>query len=426
MAQAQPATPEPKLDSGDTAWMLTSTVLVLFMTIPGLALFYGGLVRSKNVLSVLMQCVGITAVTTVLWAVVAYSIAFSAEGMTANVKNLYSFVGSFGYVLLLHAKASTLHATIPETVWICFQLTFAIITPALICGAYAERMKFSAMMIFSSVWVVLVYAPICHMAWSGPGSLYGDWGVLDFAGGTVVHINAGVAALVSCLMLGKRKGYPSTPMPPHNLTMTVTGACMLWVGWFGFNAGSAGAANGSAGMAMLTTQLATAMAAITWAGIEWFKHGKPSALGTATGAVAGLVAITPASGSCGPLGALAIGLAAGVCCFLGATIVKQTFGYDDSLDAFGVHGVGGFTGAMLTGVFAAPALGGQGYGAPNADMLAQVLHQAMSCGVTIVYSGIVSFVILKAIDLTLGLRVVVDEEREGLDLALHGETGYIL
>lgn len=413
-----------ELSAGDTAWMLTSTALVLFMTIPGLALFYGGLVRSKNVLSILMQCFGITALVTVLWVIYGYSMSFDTAGMSPDVKNMYSFVGGFGSAFLRHMSVDTLHGSIPESVFICFQLTFAIITPALICGAYAERMKYSAMLLFTALWVTLVYFPICHMAWAGPGSLFGDWKVLDFAGGTVVHINAGIAALVACVLLGKRRGYPETAMPPHNLTMTVSGACMLWVGWFGFNAGSAVAANGSAGMAMLTTQISTAMATLTWMAIEWMKHGKPSALGAATGAVAGLVAITPASGSCGPMGALAIGAAASVCCFLGATTLKRTLGYDDSLDAFGVHGVGGFVGALLTGIFCAPALGG--HDMPHGNIPAQFLHQALSCAVTLAYSGVLSFVILKGLDLTLGLRAAPEEESEGLDLAQHGETGYSL
>ena len=344
--------------------------------------------------------------------------------MEAGVLNLHSFVGGLGNVFLMNVETDSLTGTVPETVFVCFQLTFAIITPALICGAFAERMKYSAMLLFSGLWVTLVYFPICHMAWGGGGALFDNWGVLDFAGGAVVHINAGVAALVACLMIGKRTGYPVRQMPPHNLTMTLTGACMLWVGWFGFNAGSAVAANGDAGMAMLVTHLSTAMATLTWMAIEWVKHGKPSALGAATGAVAGLVAITPASGSCGPMGALAIGFIACVCCFLGATTLKRAFGYDDSLDAFGVHGIGGLVGALLTGVFAAPILGGHVEGFPGIG--SQVAAQAMSCVVTIFYSGIVSLVLLKAIDLVLGLRVSGDEESEGLDIASHGEAGYTL
>lgn len=417
-----PASAQGQVSSGDTAWLLTATALVLFMTIPGLALFYGGLVRAKNVLSVLMQCFGITAIVTILWAVAGYSLAFDTSGMAKGATNYHSLIGGLGKAFLAGVGPESVTGTIPESVYLCFQMTFAIITPALICGAYAERMKYSAMMLFSGLWVMVVYAPICHMAWSGVGSLFGEWGVLDFAGGTVVHVNAGVAALVACLVLGKRRGYPETAMPPHNLPMTLTGAAMLWVGWFGFNAGSAGAANGSAGMALLATQLATAMATLTWTGIEWIKHGKPSALGAATGAVAGLVAITPASGTAGPMGALAIGFAAGVVCFLGATMLKSYFGYDDSLDAFGVHGIGGLTGALLTGVFCAPALGG--HDMVHSTITAQVARQGMSCAVTIVWSAAFSFLLLKAIDWTLGLRVEVDAESLGLDLALHEEQGY--
>jgi Amt family ammonium transporter len=306
-------------------------------------------------------------------------------------------------------------------VFVTFQATFFIITPALICGAYAERMKFSAMMIFTTFWALLVYAPICHMAWSGPGALFWDWGVLDFAGGTVVHINAGIAALVSCILLGKRTGYPERQMAPHNLVLAVVGAGMLWCGWFGFNAGSAAAADALAGMAMLVTQVATATATMTWLGIEWIKHGKPSALGAATGAVAGLVAITPASGTVGPMGALAIGFASGAICFLASTAMKKKLGYDDSLDAFGVHGIGGIVGALLTGVFASTAFGGQ---KEIESVVTQVIIQAKSVGFTIVWSGVLSFVILKLIDVTIGLRVTAEEESMGLDLSLHGEQGY--
>jgi Amt family ammonium transporter len=405
--------------------MLTATALVLFMTIPGLSLFYGGLVRSKNVLSVLMQCFVITAVMSVLWAVVGYSMAFDTTGMEAGVRNFNSYVGSFGNLFLKNVDANSASGTIPESVFITFQMTFAIITPALICGAFAERMKFSAVLIFSVLWSFLSYAPICHMAWSGDGSLFGDhWGVLDFAGGTVVHINAGIAALVACILVGKRTGFPKRPMPPHNLGMAVTGAGMLWVGWFGFNAGSELAADGVAGMAMLVTQLSTAMATLTWMGAEWIKHGKPSVLGAVTGAVAGLVAITPASGSCGPMGALAIGFAAGLICFLASTSMKRAFGYDDSLDAFGVHGIGGIVGALLTGVFAFESLGGQG---ANLDSMGlQVFAQFKSVLFTIVWSGFVSFVVLKGIDLTIGLRVSDEDEMQGLDLSDHDEAGYNL
>ena len=348
------------LDSGDTAWMLTSTALVLFMTIPGLSLFYGGLVRSKNVLSVLMQCFALTAMMTLIWILWGYSLAFDTTGMEAGVLNLHSFVGGLDKALLRGVGIDSLTGTVPETVFVTFQMTFAIITPALIAGAFAERMKFSAMMLFMALWTTLVYAPICHMAWSGPGSFFGDMGVLDFAGGTVVHINAGIAALVTAVLLGKRRGYPDTVIPPHSLVLTVVGASMLWVGWFGFNAGSALAADGAAGMAMLVTQVATATAALAWMVVEWIKNGKPSVLGIVTGAVAGLVAITPASGSVGPMGAIAIGLASGCLCFWGVTSLKQRLGYDDSLDAFGVHGIGGVVGALMTGIFTAESLGGLG------------------------------------------------------------------
>jgi Amt family ammonium transporter len=419
---------ETTINSGDTAWLLTATALVLFMTIPGLALFYGGLVRTRNVLSILMQCLACTALITVLWVLYGYTIAFDGTGMSDGVVNLNSFIGSlakFGMVGVTPTSVHSLAGTIPESVFSMFQLTFAIITPALILGAFAERMKFSAFMIFTGVWFTVVYLPVCHMVWGGTGSYIGSKiGALDFAGGTVVHINAGIAALVAALLIGKRKGYPSSPMPPHNLTMTVTGACMLWVGWFGFNAGSALVAGGQAGMAMLTTQVATAAAALTWAVIEWVKGGKPSALGISTGAVAGLVAITPASGTAGPLGALAIGLISGVACYLGATWVKRKFGYDDALDAFGVHGVGGFTGSILTGIFAAPALGGFMDGYPGFGE--QLWKQTAGSVITLVYSLIASFIILKVIDVTMGLRVTPQQEIDGLDLTLHGERGYDL
>ena len=409
-------------DSGDTAWMLTSTALVLFMTIPGLALFYGGLVRVQNVLSVLMQCFALTGLITILWVICGYSLAFNTGGMEAGKITLNSFVGGLGTMFLRGIGVDTLSGTIPETVFITFQLTFAIITPALIAGAFAERMKFSAMLIFSVLWSLIVYAPICHMAWSGDGSLFGDiFGALDFAGGTVVHINAGVAALVAAILVGKRLGYQTTAMPPHSLTLTVVGASMLWVGWFGFNAGSAVAADGAAGMAMLVTQISTATAAVAWMFVEWGKHGKPSALGIVTGAVAGLVAITPASGFVGPVGALVIGFVAGVVCFWGATILKAQLGYDDSLDAFGVHGIGGIVGALLTGVFAAASLGGVGL---DKSIGMQLWSQFLGVVITILWSGVLSFIILKIVDAIVGLRVEEDEERIGLDLSQHNERGY--
>ena len=401
------------LSSGDTAWMLTATALVLFMTIPGLSLFYGGMVRSKNILSVLMQCFAITSLMTLLWVLYGYSIAFGGDG---------PFWGGLSKMFLAGVGVDTLSGTIPETVFMTFQMTFAIITPALMVGAFAERMKFSAMLLFSILWSTIVYAPVCHMAWSGAGGFFWDLDVLDFAGGTVVHINAGIAALVAAIMIGKREGFGQVPLPPHSLTITVIGAAMLWVGWFGFNAGSAVAANGAAGMAMLVTQIATAIAALTWMAIEWIKHGKPSVLGIVTGAVAGLVAITPASGSVGPLGALAIGFASGLCCFWGATSLKQKLGYDDSLDAFGVHGIGGIVGAILTGVFASESFGGLGLA--KESIAEQVGVQVVSVAFTVVYSGLLSFVILKVVDVVVGLRVNNDDESQGLDLALHSEQGY--
>jgi len=415
----------PTLSSGDTAWMLTSTALVLFMTIPGLALFYSGLVRSKNVLSVMMQTFAITGLITVLWVLYGYSLAFDTTGMEKGVINLNSFVGGLEKAFMAGVGRDSLTLAIPESVFATFQMTFAIITPALIVGAFAERMKFSAMLLFMGIWFTVVYAPIAHMVWSGDGGLMWDWGVLDFAGGTVVHINAGIAGLVAALVLGKRKGYPTTAMPPHNLGYTIIGASMLWVGWFGFNAGSAVAADGNAGMAMLVTQIATATAALTWMFAEWTTHGKPSVLGIASGAVAGLVAITPASGTAGPMGAIAIGVAAGLGAFIASTKIKRAFGYDDSLDVFGVHAVGGIIGAMLTGVFADASLGGKGL-AEGMTIASQVMVQAKGVLVTVVYTAVASYIILKIVDLIVGLRVSEEEETEGLDTALHGERGYII
>ncbi|MGH0031420.1 MAG: ammonium transporter, partial [Myxococcota bacterium] len=332
------------IDTGDTAWILTSTALVLFMTIPGLSLFYGGLVRTKNVLSVLMQCFVLTAFVTVLWFAYGYSLAFDTTGMEAGTTGLHSFVGGLGKTFLRGITPETASGTIPEILFVAFQLTFAIITPALIVGAFAERMRFSAMMLFMIGWLTLVYLPICHMTWGGDGSFFGDMGVFDFAGGIVVHITAGVAALVLAIQLGVRKGWPTTPMPPHNLTMTVTGTGMLWVGWFGFNAGSALGANGSAAMALMVTQISAATAALTWMFIEWGQAGRPSVLGIVTGSIAGLAAVTPASGFIGPFGGFAIGLASGCACYWASVVLKFRLGYDDSLDVFGVHGVGGFVG----------------------------------------------------------------------------------
>ena len=416
-AAAAPTAPvsvdSSKINSGDTAWMLTSTALVLFMTIPGLALFYGGMVRKKNVLATLMQSFAITCLVTIIWVVVGYSIAFTPGG---------SFIGGFSRVFLNGMnyikgdKATTLTVshlatTIPESVYMTYQMTFAIITPALITGAFADRMKFSSMLVFMSLWSIIVYSPIAHMVWEPTGWLAAA-GILDFAGGTVVHINAGIAGLVTCLVLGKRVGYGREVMAPHNLVLTLVGAAMLWVGWFGFNAGSAVAADGRAGFAMFATQLATAAAALAWMFAEWIFKGKPSVLGIASGAVAGLVAITPASGYVGTTGALVIGIAAGVVCFWSATWLKSKMGYDDSLDAFGVHCVGGILGALLTGVFAVKDIGG-------AD--GSVILQAKGVLTTLVYSGVVTFILLKIIDVVMGLRVTEEEEREGLDVSLHGE-----
>ena len=402
------------LNAGDTAWMLTSSILVLFMTIPGLSLFYAGLVRAKNVLSVMMQCFAITCLITILWTLYGYGLAFGDGG------GLNAFVG-MGHLLLSDVGVDTVSGTIPETVFQMFQLTFAIITPALIVGAFAERVKFSAMLWFMGIWLTLVYAPIAHWVWGG--GWLGELGVLDFAGGTVVHINAGIAALVFCIVLGKRVGYPDTPMTPNSLVLTVVGASMLWVGWFGFNAGSELAADGVAGMAMAVTHICTATAAFTWMTVEWMRYGKPSVLGIATGAVAGLVAITPASGTVGPLGAILIGIAAGVLCFFAASNLKRAMGYDDSLDVFGVHGVGGFVGAMLTGVFTAEVFGGSGL---ENGIGTQLGLQFVGAAATIVYSGVLTWIILKVLDATLGLRVTAAEEEEGLDIALHNERGFNL
>ncbi len=424
-AAAAAAPAAPTLNTGDTAWMLTSMALVLMMTIPGLALFYGGMVRSKNVLSTMMNCFAITCLVTVLWALYGYSLAFSTEGMKEGVTNFSSFFGGLDKAFLKGVTVSALTGTIPETVFMAFQMTFAIITPALIVGAFVERMKFSATLLFIALWVTFVYAPIAHMVWSGAGSFLGGLGVLDFAGGTVVHINAGVAGLVVALVLGPRKGFPKVAMPPNNTGYTLIGASLLWVGWFGFNAGSALAANGTAGMAMAVTQIATAAAALAWMFAEWTAHGKPTILGMATGAIAGLVAITPASGFAGPMGAIVIGVAAGVICYIASTKIKRAFGYDDSLDAFGVHAVGGIVGAILTGVFVSAGLGGSGL-AEGVTMGKQVWLQIIGVVTTIVYCGVLTLIIIKVVDWIVGLRVTEEQETEGLDLALHDERGYNL
>lgn len=418
LAQDAPA-PAPTIDSGDTAWMLVSTALVLMMTIPGLALFYAGMVRSKNALSIMMQCFAITCMVTLLWVLFGYSLAFTDGG------SMQSWVGGLSKAFMagVGLNAIAIPNKIPETVFVMFQMTFAIITPALIVGAFAERMKFSALLWFTGLWVIVVYVPIAHWVWGG--GWLSKMGALDFAGGTVVHINAGIAGFLACLMIGKRLGYPTTPMPPHNLGLTLIGASLLWVGWFGFNAGSAVAANATAGMAMTVTQVATAAAAMAWMFSEWLIHGKPTTLGIASGAVAGLVAITPASGYVGPMGAIAIGLVAGIVCFLCATKLKRALGYDDSLDVFGVHAVGGIIGALLTGVFASADLGGIGF-AEGITMGQQVGIQAVAVISTVVYDLVVSFILLKILDVLIGLRVSEEEESEGLDIAQHEERAYNL
>ncbi len=401
----------PALSPGDTAWMITAAVLVLMMTLPGLALFYGGLVRAKNVLSILMQCFVIAAVMSILWVVFGYSLA-STEGSDGFMGKL---IGGGEKIMLKGIGDDTLSGTIPESVFVVFQMTFIIITPALIVGAFAERMKFGAVLIFTTLWAIGSYLPIWHMAWSGVG-LFHDWGVIDFAGGTVVHINAGVAGLVACIMLGKRRGFPGPSLAPHQVPFTVIGASLLWVGWFGFNAGSELAADGVAGFAMLVTQIATAAAVLAWIGAEWVISGKPTAVGAATGAVAGLVAITPASGTTTVGGALVIGIASGLVCYFCATSLKRALGYDDSLDVFGVHGVGGIVGAILTGAFLREV--------PEAGIGVQLLAQIKSVILTIVWSGVVAFVALMIAKVTVGLRVSEDEEHSGLDLTYHGEEAY--
>ncbi len=401
-----------KLDSGDTAWMLTSTALVLMMAIPGLALFYGGMVRKKNVLTLVMQSFALTCLMSVVWLVAGYSLAFTDGG------GLNAYIGGLDKMFLAGVGVDTLSGTIPETVFFTFQLTFAVITPILIIGAFVDRMKFSAILVLMVLWSLIVYSPITHWVWGG--GFLSDAGVLDFAGGTVVHINAGIAGLVCAIFLGKRFGYGTENMAPHNLVYSVVGASLLWVGWFGFNAGSAVAANGGAGMAMAVTQIATAMAALAWMFFEWLVHGKPSILGIISGAVAGLVAITPASGFVDPVGALWIGAAAGVGCFFMSTTVKRMIGYDDSLDVFGIHAVGGIIGALLTGVFAVEAIGG------TAGLLegnpGQVLTQLWGITATVVWCAVATFVILIVVNIIMGLRVSQAVEVEGLDINLHGEV----
>jgi Amt family ammonium transporter len=405
----------PKLDPANTAWMLVASVLVLFMTLPGLALFYAGLVRTKNSLSVLMQCFSITCIVTLAWVVAGYSIAFGDGG------GLNAWYGGFGKAFLSGIEAKSVKGSIPETVFAMFQLTFAIITPALVIGAYAERVRFPGMLIFTLLWLLLVYSPIAHWVW-GDGWLQ-KMGLMDFAGGTVVHLNAGIASLVAALVLGRRRGFPETAMPPHNLTMSVTGACMLWVGWFGFNAGSALAADGTAGMAMIVTHIGAATGSLAWLVCEWLRYGKPSVLGIVTGMVAGLGTITPASGFVGPIGALVIGAAAGSVCFFATNAMKRALQVDDSLDVFPVHGVGGFLGTTLTGIFVASQFGGMGY-PDGVSMGGQVLVQLTGVVAVGAWSGIVTFVLIKLTDAMSPLRASAEEETEGLDTTQHNEKGY--
>jgi len=408
------------LDSANTAWLITATALVLFMTIPGLSLFYGGLVRVKNVLSVLMQCFAITCISSLIWLVCGYSLAFGDGG------ELNNWIGNLDNIMLANVFETTLSGNIPESVFVMFQMTFAVITPALIIGAFAERVKFSAVLIFSSIWLIIVYVPITHWVWGGGWLM--QLGLLDFAGGTVVHITAGTAALVAAMVVGNRKGFQQQPMTPHNLTLTVIGAGMLWVGWFGFNAGSALAANGDAGMAMLVTHISAATGSLAWMMMEWVKHGKPSVLGIVTGMVAGLGTITPASGFVGPGGALIIGFSAGIVCYYATQLIKQRFKIDDSLDVFPVHGVGGILGTILAGVFASNELGvfsGQGL-TEGVAISGQLKIQIIGVLSTLIYTAIVTYVLLKLVDTMVGLRVSEDDEEYGLDITQHNERGYDL
>jgi len=414
-APAEAAEPAPVLSEGNSAFMIIATVLVIMMAIPGLALFYGGLVRSKNMLSILMQVFVTFSLISIIWVVYGYSLAFSDGGAYND------YIGGLSKIFLKGIGSDTLSGTIPEFVFTTFQLTFAALTPALIVGAFAERIKFSSLLVFMALWVTAVYLPIAHMVWGG--GVLATLGAKDFAGGTVVHINAGIAALVGAIVIGKRIGYGKEAMPPHNLVMTMIGASLLWVGWFGFNVGSELAADGTAGLVLINTQIATAAAVLGWIFIEWLTRGKPSMLGGASGAVAGLVAITPACAFVGPMGAIALGFIASIICFYAVTGLKNALGYDDSLDVFGVHGVGGVVGAIGTGIFMSPDLGGVGF-AEGVTISDQVYIQAIAVGVTILWSGIVSYVLFKVIDATMGLRVKPDAEREGLDTSSHGETAY--
>jgi ammonium transporter, Amt family len=406
------------LNTGDTAWILTSTALVLFMTLPGLALFYSGLVRVKNVLSVLMQCFAIACLVSIMWMVGVYGLAFGDGGSINQIVGL-------GNIMISDIALDTMNGTIPEIVFFMFQMTFAIITPALIVGAFAERMKFSAVLWFSALWVILVYAPVCHWVWGG-GWMSDDNGpkIMDFAGGLVVHVNAGVAAIVAAIVLGNRKGFPQQAMAPHNMTLVVAGASMLWVGWFGFNAGSALASNNNAGMAMVVTHISAAAGSLAWMACEWIKYKKPSVLGIVTGMVAGLGTITPASGFVGPLGGLVIGLMAGVVCFFATQYIKRVLKIDDSLDVFPVHGVGGILGTLLTAIFYSNSLGGLQAVDEAYSIGSQLGVQAIGVVATILWCGIITFIILKVLDKFIGLRVNEDEETEGLDLVLHNESGY--
>ncbi|MEP5569564.1 MAG: ammonium transporter [Halioglobus sp.] len=411
-----------ELNQADTAWMLTATALVLFMTIPGLSLFYSGLVRAKNVLSVLMQCFALTCLMSLLWFAVGYTIAFGSDGVEQG-----AFIGDFGNVFFASMTMDSLNGGIPSTLFAIFQMTFAIITPALIVGGFAERMRFSAMLMFSAIWLIVVYAPVCHWVWGG--GWLGSMGLQDFAGGTVVHITAAVAALVAAVMMGPRRGFGTVAMPPHNLTLTVAGAGMLWVGWFGFNAGSAVAADNSAAMAMLVTHLSASAGSLAWMAMEWIRHGKPSVLGIVTGMVAGLGTITPASGSVGPAAAVVIGLTAGVVCYFATGWIKNKLKIDDSLDVFPVHGVGGILGTLLAGVFCSTQLGvfsGNGFSDGINSIGGQLVVQATGVVATFAYTAVVTWIILKVVDVMVGLRVDADEETQGLDLVLHDERGYDL
>ena len=404
-----------ELDTGDTAWMLTSSALVLFMLLPGLSLFYAGLVRARNVLSVLMQCFAIACATSLLWFAVGYSLVFSGEG---------AFIGNLDKAFLSGVTFDSMNGTIPESVWVVFQMTFIMITPALFVGGFAERMNFAPMFLFSILWALLVYVPVCHWVWASGGWLY-ERGLLDFAGGTVVHITAGVSALVAAIVIGNRTGFPTRPMTPHNLAITVAGAGMLWFGWFGFNGGSAGGSNTSAGMAMLVTHLSAAAGSLAWMTIEWIRYRKPSVLGIVTGMVAGLGTITPASGSVGPLGGVIIGLSGGTICYFATQLIKSKLKIDDSLDVFPVHGVGGALGTILAAVFVSSAWGGAGY-ADGMNLSSQMMVQLTGVAATAVYAGVVSFILLKVIGVILPLRADPETEQQGLDVVQHGETGYNL